>query len=712
MVMEPGKASQNPEEADKNNEGETDKDEPKAEPAKNKGFGFVHFALEDDCMKALEALKSTKFLGRKLKGELALKKHVKFDHDIIAKELPKARPSPAKSNAKVNTPKVLTNQVSVKFLFTGVAVEFNKKQLYKKVRKTGELKELQYPLEGDASKALVTFSTPEEATKACRKLDKHIFKAIKMEASVLKSDKAVPSSSSTVTKKAHRLIVRNLPFSVTPAELDEQFGSFGRVLEIVLPTKPGGTQPKGFAFVQFEEKEAAVFAMAALNGKEISGRTVAVDWAIGKTLYEQIVKSEQTEKNFGEEEKIVDVEGDSASESEEVEVDVVGTDSEESSSDEDDDKTVFVRNIAYETNEQALTNLFAERFGPLEYCKLVVNPGTGTSRGTAFIKFKSVKSAKDAIEASLNLSQDQVKPEEEKSIDASLEEIKKKRAGKNFKSMLIDEDEQGNNFNGILIDGRALSVVQAVDRDKAKSMKLAQHQETPNDKRRLGLLDESLIKPVTPVANKFWSQADRQEREAMIKARLKDLRKNPNSILSNVRLSIRHLPTSVDESMLKTVIEHVLSEANQNDHGILDDQPAMKENAQKSKLRLKQVKIVRSTGEERENRAGRSKGFAFVEFNQPAHALLALRYMTNCIPDVWNRCLPEIFGRRSKPDKKDNNSSSKPLMPVVEFAIDKTAVLDKKSGAKGGGRPQQVHRQKRPSAGRPSAGPNKRSKKK
>lgn len=62
-----------------------------AEGGKSKGFGFVHYAMESDAVRAIEKLKTTKFQGRKLKAELAMRKSVKMDTDILAAELPKAQ---------------------------------------------------------------------------------------------------------------------------------------------------------------------------------------------------------------------------------------------------------------------------------------------------------------------------------------------------------------------------------------------------------------------------------------------------------------------------------------------------------------------------------------------------------------------------------------------------------------------------------------------
>lgn len=708
---------------EKRNDQEEDADgaNEEKEAGKNKGFGFVQYATEGDALRAIESLKTTKFQGRKLKAELAMRKHVKLDTEIMAAELPKVQQKKAAAvaagkKARPEGPRPSSKlEISFSRIEGHAPIDFNKKHLYKKVRKVAQLNDLVYPHDGDSAKAMAIFSSVDEALRAMKKLDKHIFKGVKMGVTM------IPGTGSTGEGiKAHRLIVRNLPFKISPAVLDEHFGAYGVVREIVLPTKPGSTALRGFAFVQFEEREAAVLAMAGTNGKELAGRMVAVDWAVGKTLYEQISKSEKTveessqsadadESEAVEEDDKDEDEGEGEDADEE---DIGGSTKQE---DNADARTVFVRNIAFESSEAALSGKFS-RFGPIEYCKLVVNPQTGASRGTAFVRFKSAGSANAAVKAASLLGQDSVIPLEKKEDAAALEELRLKRAGKAFKSMLVDNDEagEGENEMGILLDGRALSVVPAVDRDRAASLKLVET-EARTDKRRLGLIKESELRPATPAATKFWSPADIKEREAAVKARLTDLKRNANSVISEVRLSVRHLPTAVTEEHLKSIFEHVLQEAKSHAETVLADNPAHQANATRATPRLKQVKIVRSTGEDKESRAGRSKGFGFVELTQPSHALLALRYATNYIPDVWHRILPEIFGRRLKHGTKAAKdvvvlAKGKPIVPVIEFAIDKVAVLEK-SGKAAQPKKQQIHKANKPrTASKRPAGSKQQSK--
>ena len=84
--------------------------------------------------------------------------------------------------------------------------------------------------------------------------------------------------------KRWRLIVRNLAFAVTPESLRRDFSAAGFVWEAHLPRNERG-QSRGFGFVAFVRREEAERALALFNGKALSGRPVAVDWALSKDRY-------------------------------------------------------------------------------------------------------------------------------------------------------------------------------------------------------------------------------------------------------------------------------------------------------------------------------------------------------------------------------------------------------------------------------------------
>lgn len=76
-----------------------------------------------------------------------------------------------------------------------------------------------------------------------------------------------------------RIYVGNIPFSVTEDELREAFGAHGSVsgVDVILDRETG--RPRGFAFVEMEDAQAAEAAIEALDGTDFGGRNLRVNEA-------------------------------------------------------------------------------------------------------------------------------------------------------------------------------------------------------------------------------------------------------------------------------------------------------------------------------------------------------------------------------------------------------------------------------------------------
>jgi len=74
-----------------------------------------------------------------------------------------------------------------------------------------------------------------------------------------------------------KIYVGNLSYNATEAELRELFGQHGSVNTVSLVTDRETGQPRGFGFV--EMSEGGDKAIAALDGKEVGGRTLKVNEA-------------------------------------------------------------------------------------------------------------------------------------------------------------------------------------------------------------------------------------------------------------------------------------------------------------------------------------------------------------------------------------------------------------------------------------------------
>src|SRR6516165_3958856 len=77
-----------------------------------------------------------------------------------------------------------------------------------------------------------------------------------------------------------RLYVGNLSYQTNEASLREVFEQEGRkVSEIKIVTDRETGQPRGFAFVEMASPADAEAAIAALNGRDLDGRTLKVNEA-------------------------------------------------------------------------------------------------------------------------------------------------------------------------------------------------------------------------------------------------------------------------------------------------------------------------------------------------------------------------------------------------------------------------------------------------
>jgi len=74
-----------------------------------------------------------------------------------------------------------------------------------------------------------------------------------------------------------RIYVGNLSYDVTEDELTAEFGAYGKVDSVSIPSDRYSGRPRGFAFVDMGTKSEADAAIAALNGKTLKERTIVVN---------------------------------------------------------------------------------------------------------------------------------------------------------------------------------------------------------------------------------------------------------------------------------------------------------------------------------------------------------------------------------------------------------------------------------------------------
>ena len=415
-----------------------------------------------------------------------------------------------------------------------------------------------------------------------------------------------------------RLIVRNVSFSATESVLHRLFSTAGFVWNLHIPKGEDGRM-RGFAFVAYTSRTHAEQAIATLNGKSVAGRALAVDWALSKKHYDAHctlvtpvadAAAADADEPIHADEPIADAncEVDEAAFMSHVLSSVVQSAPQKSApatagvppttrkrmadalQRRKDEAalpkiTVFAHNLPPESTVNDVRSAIG-KFDPALRCRLVVDKLTGRFKGTAFLEFGSSAAARAAI-------------------------------------------EQAGSTAGISIHGRRTQLAMAVSKEEARSIgagkQLGATSAHPNDRRCLYLAREGEILDGSAAAVGV-SSADMVKRRRAAEEKAEKLR-NPNFSVSQTRLHIRNLPTSVVERELKQLCVDAVRER-------LGLRPAVT------------ARIMRDDSRLDSSGASRSRGMAFIDMAEHEHALYALRFLNNN---------PMLFGKERR--------------PIVEFAI-------------------------------------------
>jgi cold-inducible RNA-binding protein len=76
-----------------------------------------------------------------------------------------------------------------------------------------------------------------------------------------------------------RLFVGNLPYSANETDIRQHFGTVGDPIQIVIPTDRDTGRPRGFAFVDYDDRAVAERAIQQLHGQPFKGRPLSVSEA-------------------------------------------------------------------------------------------------------------------------------------------------------------------------------------------------------------------------------------------------------------------------------------------------------------------------------------------------------------------------------------------------------------------------------------------------
>ena len=567
----------------------------------------------------------------------------------------------------------------------------------------------------------VTFVDAEDAQKAKEEFNGSTFEGKKIrvevaeprhrdgEARTVKHPR-LSARNGQKDEKPPKLIIRNLPWSIkTPEQLSLLFRSYGKIKYADIPKSKAGLSA-GFGFVTLRGRKNAEKALHGVNGKEVDGRTLAVDWAVEKQVWETVQKDEEdtkSESGVG----VADVEADDdvstvKSEDDEggIELSEVPPSDREDEEDDDDDgddeleededelldeeskenilpqrdnettTTLFIRNLPFTSTDESLQSQF-EPFGAIRYARVVLDHSTGRSKGTGFVCFFNAEDATACLRGA---------PKPATSAIATPGD-KKSKGTLLLKHSLL-EDAQADPSGRYTTDGRVLQVTRAVNRDEAHRLTAegsSLRDARDRDKRRFFLLSEGTIPSNSPLYNSL-SASEIKMREDSAKQRQMLMKSNPSLHISLTRLSIRNVPRHLTSKDLKALArEAVIGFAKDVKEGIRrplskeeiwrggpEMNGAEKAHRAKGKGVVKQAKIVfegKEGGKVGEGE-GRSRGYGFVEYASHRLALMGLRWLNG----------HAITPPKSQP-KHQRNAEDRKKRLIAEFAIENAQVVARRA---------------------------------
>lgn len=80
-----------------------------------------------------------------------------------------------------------------------------------------------------------------------------------------------------------KLLIRNLPRTLSEKDLKELFENYGQVQSCTLVTEKDSEKSKGFGFIEMPKAGEAKSAMKNLNGSDIDGNKIRVKKAEQKS---------------------------------------------------------------------------------------------------------------------------------------------------------------------------------------------------------------------------------------------------------------------------------------------------------------------------------------------------------------------------------------------------------------------------------------------
>lgn len=123
----------------------------------------------------------------------------------------------------------------------------------------------------------VEYETIEQATAAIEAMHSTVFEGRRM----IVNYRASTKRSLDKNEPSKTLFIGNLAFEMSDSDLHKLFRDIRNVIDVRVAIDRRTGQPRGFAHADFIDVESAVKAFEALEGKEIYGRRLRIDYSVG-----------------------------------------------------------------------------------------------------------------------------------------------------------------------------------------------------------------------------------------------------------------------------------------------------------------------------------------------------------------------------------------------------------------------------------------------
>lgn len=185
-------------------------------------------------------------------------------------------------------------------------------------------------------------------------------KSVVKTSSVIDQNNLPPGSEDYMNNRT--VYIQGLPFTASEQDVRSFFKDCGDIASVRLPKWHDSGKLKGYGHVEFKKAEGATKALD-LNGEYLMDRYLSIDRPmVPRALTGSAEPHEPSEKPVG-------------------------------------CRTIFIKNLPYETTEAEITQAFMV-YGPVKSVRLAVWNHTGKLKGIGYVDFKREDSAETAVKKS------------------------------------------------------------------------------------------------------------------------------------------------------------------------------------------------------------------------------------------------------------------------------------------------------------------------